>query len=45
MNKIPNEYLWWEMVKPLTHGVDWTYMIRRSKDVQDVVWMSYVRSI
>ena len=29
---------------PSTQDVNWTY-IRRSEDVQDVFWTSYVRSI
>ena len=31
-------------ISPQTQGVNWAY-IRRSEDVQDVFWMSYVRSI
>ena len=32
------------LLPPWTQDVDWTY-IRRSKDVLDVSWTSYVRSI
>ena len=31
------------LLSPLTQGVNWTY-IRRSEDVLDVFWTSYVRS-
>ena len=31
-------------ISPKTQDVNWTY-IRRSENVQDVIWTSYVRSI